>query len=384
MRSNRELTRAELYEKVWSVPIRTLAKEYGKSDVGLAKVCRRSNIPTPGLGYWRLVETGHSPQREPLPEAISHYAETVTISTREPKPYDLPSKNDRPAVPKVEVSDNRKITHPIAIRMRQMFEPTVKDNQGGAMPRNPKVPHVRVSAKAFPRALRIFDALFFAAEERGFSVSWAAEPESRLYLFVEGQNIALSVDESFSRIPHSLTLEERARKNKNLYVYAPQWDFRPTGNLCLSIVNVPYQIQNFRRTWRDGTTRNVENCLSDFLGVLPYLAKAMEFVDQEQKLRRQEQQEREKRAEELRVKREEYRRKTKIAEEFLENWCKSKAFSELAGVIRGVIETSQLQGEQQEKLTIISNWIARHAENINPLAQIDSIIVKFHESGTEF
>jgi hypothetical protein len=219
---------------------------------------------------------------------------------------------------------------------------------------------------------------------RPYSVSWAVESGARLYLFVEGQNIGLSVDESFSRIPHSLTPEERARQNKNLYVYAPQWDFIPTGNLCLSIVNVPYEIQNFRKTWREGTTRNVEDCLSDFLSVLPYLAKAMEFVDQERKLRLQQQQEREKRAEEMRVKREEYRRKTKIAEQFLEDWSKSKAFNALADAITGVIETSQLQVEQQEKLKIISNWIARHAENINPLAQIDSIILKFNESRTEF
>jgi hypothetical protein len=86
----------------------------------------------------------------------------------------------------------------------------------------------------------------------------------------------------------------------------------------------------------------------------------------------------------MRVKREEYRRKTKIAEQFLEDWSKSKAFNALADAITGVIETSQLQVEQQEKLKIISNWIARHAENINPLAQIDSIILKFNESRTEF
>src|SRR5580704_17819878 len=32
------LTRAELHEKVWATPVRTLAKEFGMSDVGLAKI----------------------------------------------------------------------------------------------------------------------------------------------------------------------------------------------------------------------------------------------------------------------------------------------------------------------------------------------------------
>ena len=44
------LTRAELYEKVWATPVRTLAKEFGMSDVGLAKICRKHDIPIPPLG----------------------------------------------------------------------------------------------------------------------------------------------------------------------------------------------------------------------------------------------------------------------------------------------------------------------------------------------
>jgi hypothetical protein len=29
-----------------------LAQEFGLSDAGLKKVCRRNGISTPGLGYW--------------------------------------------------------------------------------------------------------------------------------------------------------------------------------------------------------------------------------------------------------------------------------------------------------------------------------------------
>ena len=61
-----KLTRKELYEKVWSQPIRTLAKEYGISDVGLKKICKRRDIPTPGLGYWAKVAHGKTVRRVPL------------------------------------------------------------------------------------------------------------------------------------------------------------------------------------------------------------------------------------------------------------------------------------------------------------------------------
>lgn len=42
----------DLYEKVWKLPMRTLAREYGVSDVALAKTCRRLKVPVPGRGYW--------------------------------------------------------------------------------------------------------------------------------------------------------------------------------------------------------------------------------------------------------------------------------------------------------------------------------------------
>ena len=45
------ISRKDLYERVWAEPIQKLSKEYGLSDVGLAKVCRRYNIPIPPRGY---------------------------------------------------------------------------------------------------------------------------------------------------------------------------------------------------------------------------------------------------------------------------------------------------------------------------------------------
>lgn len=46
------VTRDSLYEQVWSVPLRSLARQYGLSDVGLAKTCKRMSVPVPGRGYW--------------------------------------------------------------------------------------------------------------------------------------------------------------------------------------------------------------------------------------------------------------------------------------------------------------------------------------------
>jgi hypothetical protein len=47
------LTRQELYDLVWSRPIREIAKDFGISDVAVAKHCRKHDIPRPGVGYWQ-------------------------------------------------------------------------------------------------------------------------------------------------------------------------------------------------------------------------------------------------------------------------------------------------------------------------------------------
>ena len=58
--------RQDLYEKVWQFPLRKLGAEYKISDVALAKICRKLEIPLPGLGHWTKIACGHTIPRPPL------------------------------------------------------------------------------------------------------------------------------------------------------------------------------------------------------------------------------------------------------------------------------------------------------------------------------
>lgn len=61
--------REKIYGEIWTEPIQHVAKRYGLSDVGLAKVCRKLNIPRPGRGYWAIKAAGKPiPTRPPLPD----------------------------------------------------------------------------------------------------------------------------------------------------------------------------------------------------------------------------------------------------------------------------------------------------------------------------
>jgi hypothetical protein len=87
-----KLSRRELYDQVWSTPMRTLAIRYGMSDVGLAKVCRRHEIPRPHVGYWAKKEVGKAPPQVALSPSRNPSLEEITL-------WDGPIEHPQPEPP---------------------------------------------------------------------------------------------------------------------------------------------------------------------------------------------------------------------------------------------------------------------------------------------
>ncbi len=73
------ISRQELYDMVWSKPVVKIAKEFGISDVGVAKICKKMNIPKPGLGYWAKKEFGKRTRTKQLSEFNPGGVESYTI-----------------------------------------------------------------------------------------------------------------------------------------------------------------------------------------------------------------------------------------------------------------------------------------------------------------
>jgi len=78
------LDRPTLFERVWSVPVDKLAKEWGLSDRGLSKACSRLKVPVPPRGYWMRVAAGQRVHRPKLPILPPGQAEEILISMPEP------------------------------------------------------------------------------------------------------------------------------------------------------------------------------------------------------------------------------------------------------------------------------------------------------------
>ena len=87
-------TRQELYDLVWTRPVRKLAEEFGLSDVGLAKACKKANIPRPPRGYWAKLTAGKSVTRRELPARGPGMSDKVCIGRRVDRYYSTPTKDE--------------------------------------------------------------------------------------------------------------------------------------------------------------------------------------------------------------------------------------------------------------------------------------------------
>jgi len=134
------LTRAELYEKVWATPMQTLAKEFGLSDVGLAKVCRKHNIPVPPVGYWRRKETGYK-VNHPLLPAAKDGREHLVIYIRErlrPEFEELA----RQVAPKIAIAPD--ISHPLVLRSEKLLDRGKLNQRSLVVSKNGALAHILV------------------------------------------------------------------------------------------------------------------------------------------------------------------------------------------------------------------------------------------------
>ena len=77
-----ELTRAELFERIWSEPMGAVAARYGLTGNGLAKICDRLDIPRPPRSHWTRSASTRDPRPE-LPPAPIGLSETFALGRRQ-------------------------------------------------------------------------------------------------------------------------------------------------------------------------------------------------------------------------------------------------------------------------------------------------------------
>ena len=63
------ISREELYELVWSVPMIKVGEKFKLSGSYMARVCSTLRVPRPERGYWAKLAVGKAPEKPTLPDA---------------------------------------------------------------------------------------------------------------------------------------------------------------------------------------------------------------------------------------------------------------------------------------------------------------------------
>lgn len=61
-----DISREELFALIWEKPVVEVARDMGISEVEVARLCARLQVPKPPKEYWERVGAGHAPRRPPL------------------------------------------------------------------------------------------------------------------------------------------------------------------------------------------------------------------------------------------------------------------------------------------------------------------------------
>lgn len=261
------LHRHELYDLVWSEPMTRLAGKYGFSDVWLAKICKKYNIPRPGRGYWAKKKAGERVAVTRLPKRADDPIIDICIyPARSSKEKEPRSNLLAGQVPKnIVVADVLTSPHPLIKETAKVLASSEADDTGIIALSVGDCLDVRVSRECVDRALRILDSLLKALLTIGVTI---AVSQGSTIVNIGNESLEIRLYEALTRrrikaIEHNL--EGYYRFGYSLYADRAI----PSGILVLTINDKEFSYgSTHRRTWKDTEARRLEDCLSSFVSGL--------------------------------------------------------------------------------------------------------------------
>ena len=368
-----EIDREDLYKKVWTEPVRKLAAQYGISDVGLSKICKKLNVPKPPRGYWAMIASGKQPPQKPLPKLrygqSSQYVLRVSTTKQQTQEesdeaHDLIIATEKPekliTVPK-RLTD----PHPLVAEMKDGFAKDKPGENGLIRPLGKLYSDIRVAPENVSRALRIMDTIIKELEYRDFEVIIKKDkiPSARFFMF--GEELEIFVHEKVRRIDHVLTDIEKKKQTKDYWYRSAKWDYIPTGKLSIGVE--AWGFYDIRKRWSDTKYRIIEDILNEFIiGVI----RAADFlrrrsIEREEEQRRREEEYRRREEERKRIELENARLQELENQAYL--WAKSKQLREYIEAVEESASVREFGGDDMEQLDEWLKWARNYADSLNPI-----------------
>jgi hypothetical protein len=379
-----KVTRQQLYEQVWSIPVTQVAKLYGLSDVGLAKVLKAHEIPYPARGFWAKKHNGKTVRQMALRPASDARLNTIEFHKQPDRPttprlaeaVELAHSEKRDEN-RIEVPDRLDNPHPLVARTEKSARSARPNTQGRVRPGAQRCLDVEVSPACLDRAMRILDALLKGLDARAYTVRVRDEDVGRPWrtqVNVLDEWIGIRLREKVERRERKPTAEERAeaRRYPGLYGDRKYHQDVPTGQLRLEI-EATYGTTRRRE---DGDGKRLEDQLNRFVAGLVRRAEAIkqDRLEAEQRRKAWEEEARRRQQEALRRQEEERRRKEEEArlralEDEAQRWARARLLRDYLAAVREAARDRNgltLAGSDLERWFI---WAERQATTLDPLAK---------------
>jgi len=220
------ITRDDLFNQVWSNPMTKVANDYGLSDVGLKKICKRHKIPVPGRGYWAKVVHDKnvqvktlSTQNDPKLEKIAIYASAKSrLSPEVQQRIEEVTWRENQPENKINLSSSPNESHPVVLRMKKKLDSKKPDNNNLINSKAPDLISCSISVESKFRLFSFLNTFLFAMESRGHKI--------------EAGKISVAININGERLPIKIT-EQTAQPLHG--VSSTSLQFKPNGNLVFHI-----------------------------------------------------------------------------------------------------------------------------------------------------
>jgi hypothetical protein len=259
----KELTRKELYDLVWSKPVNYIAKEYGFSDNDVRKICNNHNIPLPKSGYWSKLKFNKKVVKEKLPEQDDN--PVINLEKTNPTLFEDDHPLSKFALRKKELQEIKELKFLVPDRLskphRYIVATKKYHKELKTVEKSGGYPHevdrtnalsISVSNSLYARSLRFMDSLIKLLEKRGHKV----EVNRQTQVIIKEQKYNLRLQEKNKRV------KNEPKREWDTY------DLEPTGLLCLKISSyIPL------KEWSDAKIKTLEDKLLDILAWLEIKAE---------------------------------------------------------------------------------------------------------------
>lgn len=166
------ITRERLYDMVWARPMLRIAEDLGVSSSYMARVCTVMNVPRPPTGYWAKKQVGRAPKPPVLPAAQP--GDQLSWRPGEALNVPLPTSRRRKRIQRIETQENRPKTklHPILGGVAAILK-AADERDDFLRPTKRRMADILVTRATVKPALTFANRLFQAFEEAGCRVAFA-------------------------------------------------------------------------------------------------------------------------------------------------------------------------------------------------------------------